>query len=75
MIEVLKNVIDHRLLTKLTLSKSVDKNILRTTGRLVEMKGKRYLALESFYADGKTAQENIPAPDAPEKVASLIPGC
>lgn len=71
--EVLTYAIQEQILTKLTLSKSVDKNILRTTGRLTQIKGKLYLALESFLADGKAVQKNIPAEEAADFVASLIP--
>ena len=37
-------IIENRILKKLVLSKSVDKEILRTTGRLIEIKGEVYLA-------------------------------
>ena len=55
----------NKILQKLTLSKCIDKDILRTTGRLTEIKGKLYVALESFYANGKVLQKNIPAEEAP----------
>lgn len=71
--EILTYAIREQILTKLTLSKSVDKDVLRTTGRLTQIKGKVYLALESFLADGKAVQKNIPAHEAAEYVASLIP--
>jgi len=71
--EVLSYAIAQQILTKLTLSKSVDSKILRTTGRLTKIKGKLYLALESFLADGKALQKNIPAEEAAEYVSSLIP--
>ena len=71
--EVLTYAIRERILTKLTLSKSVDSKILRTTGRLTQIKGRVYLALESFLTDGKAVQKNIPAEEAAEYVASLIP--
>lgn len=71
--ETLSYVIEHRILQKITLSKAVDSNILRTTGRLTEIKGQLYLALETFYSDGKTSQNNIPAKDAASFVSELIP--
>ena len=71
--EILTYAIREQILTKLTLSKSVDKNVLRTTGRLTQIKGKVYLALESFLADGKAVQKNIPAEEAAEYVAAWIP--
>ena len=71
--EVLTYAIRERILTKLTLSKSVDSKILRTTGRLTQIKGRVYLALESFLTDGKAVQKNIPAEEAAEYVVSLIP--
>lgn len=73
MIDVLKFVIDNKILQKLTLSKCVDKNILRTTGRLTEIKGVIYLALETFHADGKATQKNIPLVDAAERICQLLP--
>lgn len=66
-------VFGNRILKKLVLSKSVDKNILRITGRLIEIKGEVYLALESFLADGKAIQKNIPLKDAAEKITQLVP--
>ncbi len=71
--QILSSVIEAQILKKLVLSKPINKNIVRTTGRLVAMKGGTYLALESFYADGKTSQKNIPAQDAADAVALLCP--
>ena len=56
--EILSYAIENRTLQKLTLSKCVDTDILRTTGRLIEMKGILYLALESSYKNGKVIQKN-----------------
>lgn len=71
--EVLTYVIENRILQKLTLSKCVDKEIIRTTGRLIEIKGKVYLALESFYTDGKAIQKNIPKDEVVETLLEMIP--
>lgn len=71
--DILSYVIDHQLLQKLTLSKSQDPKILRSTGRLIRIKGDLFLALETFYADGKAIQTNIAAGAAPEVIAKLIP--
>ena len=71
--EILTKVIENRSLTKLTLSKSTDREILRTTGRLTQIKGQLFVTLERFYTDGKARHENIPAERAPEMLASLIP--
>ena len=73
MIDVLSYVIENRVLTKLTLSKSVDKAVVRATGRLIDIKGKLYLALETFMADGKALQKNIPADDSPKVLSEMIP--
>ena len=73
MLETLRFVINNKILQKLTLSKCTDKNILRTTGRLTEIKGVVYLALESFYADGKAIQKNIPSDEAAEVIHQLLP--
>ena len=73
----MKNIVTYvtknKILKKLVLSKSVDKDILRMTGRLIEIKGEVYLALESFLSDGKAVQKNIPIADATEKIADLVP--
>jgi SAM-dependent methyltransferase len=71
--ETLAYVIENKMLTKLTLSKSADPTILRATGRLVEIKGKLYLALERFCTDGKALHQNLPAETAAETIAGLIP--
>lgn len=71
--DVLTYIFTNRILSKLTLSKPVDKAILRTTGRLIELKGSPHLALETFYADGKTSQKNIPIENATDTLTSLIP--
>jgi len=70
---VISYVIENRILKKLVLSKSMDKEILRTTGRLIDIKGEVYLALESFMADGKALQKNIPEKEAVEKITELVP--
>lgn len=70
---VFSYVIENRILKKLVLSKSVDKEIIRTTGRLVEIKGEIYLALESFMTDGKAIQKNIPEKEAISKLTELVP--
>lgn len=75
MIEMLSYVLENKILQKLTLSKSEDKSLIRSTGRLIEIKGSVYLALESFYSDGKVLQKNIPVKDAPAAIAELLPNC
>lgn len=72
--EILAYSIDHKILTKLTLSKPADPTVLRATGRLIEIKGKLYLALTRFCTDGKAIQQNIPAAEAARTVADMIPG-
>lgn len=71
--EILSQVIANKTLTKLSLSKSHDKDIVRTTGRLTQIKGQLFVTLERFYTDGKARHENIPADRAPEVLAALIP--
>lgn len=72
--EILNFVTENKTLRKLTLSKCTDSNILRATGRLIEIKSVTYLALETFYADGKVQQKNIPAKEASDRISALIPG-
>lgn len=71
--EILKQVIEGKTLTKLSLSKAADAAIIRTTGRLTQIKGALFVTLERFYTDGKARHENIPASEAPEALAALIP--
>ena len=66
-------IIESRTLKKLVLSKSTDKEILRTTGRLIEIKGEVHLALESFMTDGKAIQKNFHEKEAVEKICELVP--
>lgn len=70
---VISYVIENRILKKLVLSKSVDKEIIRTTGRLIEIKGEVYLALESFMQDGKAIQKNFSEKEAIGKLTELVP--
>lgn len=72
--EVLSYVIEHKILTKLTLSKPADAKIIRATGRLTQIKGELYLTLERFCTDGKAIHQNIPAGQAAQVIADLIPG-
>ena len=72
--ELLSYVIKNQTLVKLTLSKCEDPSILRTTGRLVKLKGSIFLALESFLSDGKAVHKNIPADEAVDALMSLVPG-
>ena len=71
---ILSYVIENRILTKLTLSKPTDPKIIRATGRLVEIKGQLYLALERFCTDGKALHQNIPAAQAAQVIADMVPG-
>jgi SAM-dependent methyltransferase len=71
--DVLSYVIEHKMLTKLTLSKPTDPTVIRATGRLVEIKGKLYLAMERFCTDGKALHQNLPAETAAQQIADMIP--
>lgn len=71
--DIFTHVIENRTLTKLTLSKFVDSTVLRTTGRLVLLKDKPHLALESFLTDGKAIHKNIPLSEAVDYLLALIP--
>ena len=70
---LLTYIFENQTLTGLTLSKSEDKTILRTTGRLVKLKDGIFLALESFLTDGKAVHKNIPIGDATDALLGLIP--
>ena len=71
--EILTHIIENQKLTKLTLSKCEDRTVLRTTGRLVQLKGKPHLALESFLTDGKAIHKNIPLSEAVDYLLAQIP--
>ena len=71
--EILTHIIENQILTKLTLSKCEDRTVLRTTGRLVQLKGKPHLALESFLTDGKAIHKNIPLDEAVDYLLLQIP--
>lgn len=72
--ELLSYIIENQTLVKLTLSKCEDSTILRTTGRLVKLKGNIFLALESFLSDGKAIHKNVPAAQAVDALMELVPG-
>ncbi len=71
--EILSYVIENKILTKLTLSKPADPATVRVVGRLTQIKGQLYLTLERFCTDGKAIHRNIPAREAAQTVADLIP--
>lgn len=68
LLQSLASAIDGRSLKKLVLSRPTDKNVIRTEGKLIELKGELHLQLETFTADGKAYHENLPAPLAAETV-------
>lgn len=71
--EILEYIMENGTLKKLTLSRSTDKSIIRTVGRLIEIKGKTYVALESFYTDGKAVQVNYETEKAADVLADMVP--
>ena len=71
--DILIYAIENKTLQKITLSKCVDEAVLRTTGRLVEIKGNLYLALESAYKNGKVNQKNILASEAATVILEQVP--
>ena len=71
--DILTYVISNKILQKITLSKCSDETITRTTGRLIDIKGNLFLALEYYYANGKVLQKNIPSTESPDFIANLIP--
>lgn len=71
--DVLNYVINNKILKKITLSKCSDETISRTTGRLIELKGNLFLALEFYYTNGKVQQKNISANEAAQYIQTLVP--
>ena len=64
--EILTKVIENRSLTKLTLSKSTDREILRTTGRLTQIKGQLFVTLERFYTAARPGMRTF-RPSVPRR--------
>lgn len=71
--QLLIHIFANRTLTGLTLSKCQDSTVLRTTGRLVQIKNGLYLTLETFLSDGKAVHKNIPIEQAVDALLELIP--
>ncbi len=71
--QLLTHIFENQTLIGLTLSKCQDSTILRTTGRLVQLKDGLYLTLESFLSDGKAVHKNIPVAQAADDLLELIP--
>lgn len=71
--ELLTYIFQNQTLTGLTLSKCEDPSILRTTGRLIKLKDRVFLALESFMSDGKAIHKNIPIEQAAAALMALVP--
>lgn len=72
LLALLTEAVGKRTLKKLILSRPADKARLKTVGRLVEIGGRDALQLETFFRDGKALHENLPAIQAPERVAALL---
>ena len=68
LLSALSDAITGRTLKKLVLSRPSDKSILRTEGKLIELKGALKLQLETFTPDGKARHENLPADSAAASV-------
>ncbi len=70
--EILFHVIQNKTLEKIVLSKSVNKEILKAKCRLVEIKGKVCLQIETFYSDNKVFQKNVDVDIATNEIESLF---
>ena len=70
--EILSYVIENKTLEKIILSKSVNKEILKAKCRLVEIKNKLCLQVETFYSDNKVFQKNIDSNNAVEYLENLF---
>ena len=68
----LDTVIAGTTLKKLVLSRSSDKSILRTEGRLTNIKGNNVLQLETFTSDGKAYHKNLSLDEASDAVISML---
>ncbi len=71
--EVISYVIENKILQKLVLSKSTDKNIIRAMARMTVVKGETCVALETFYTDGKAIQKNYSISEGIELISGFIP--
>ncbi len=57
--QLLSFVIQNKTLVNAVLSKSTDKNVLKAKCRLVEIKNKLCMQVETFYNDNKVLQKNV----------------
>ena len=63
--ELIGDLADRRAIKKIVLSRPEDPaDGVRCEGRLVRLKGKTYLQLETFYLDGKNRHDNLAAEEA-----------
>ena len=64
-------VLDAKALVRIVFSKPKDKSVKKAEGRIVEIKGARYMQIETFHKDGKATHENCKEPDAPALLQRL----
>lgn len=58
-LRLLEDIFASKALEKIIFSKSITKEIKRAQGRYVQIKGKRYLQIETFFTDGKARHWNV----------------
>jgi SAM-dependent methyltransferase len=72
LISALNSVIEETTLKKLVFSRPTDKKILRTEGKLINIKENTALQLETFTSDGKAFHKNIPISEAVDAILSML---
>ena len=71
-ITILSQEIAAGSLSKLILSRSTDRQILKTVAKPYTARGEAYIQFETFTADGKALHKNIPASQASEYAADKL---
>lgn len=70
---IIEAAVANKTLSKLIMSRSRDKTILRTVVTLFEGSGELYVCVESFLSDGKAVRKNHPASGAElQKTAKML---
>lgn len=70
--KIIREALTAKIVNKIVFSRPKSKEIKKSQGRIVEIKGIRYLQLESFYTDGKARQVNLPEDPGTERLTALL---
>ncbi len=71
-VKIIREALTEKIVNKIIFSRPRSKEIKKSQGRIVEIRGIRYLQLESFYTDGKARQINLPEDPGIERLDILL---